>query len=294
MKTPNSLIRLALVVLFILIPLVWMTGCMTKSAPSTSKIEPTNHNDSAAQAIAKSSLRKACLPTDPSSEHNPALHEMSESRPGLATGWGKSKTSRIRYTDFTRKPNSLTKQIAYYNDREGAQALQNARGSRLLIPIYPAAFSTSGPLSISLESPFGETFTHYRLDSQTPVFVGEAGAPYVITLRNKTNHRVEAVVSVDGLDVMDGKSASPNNRGYIVGPRDTLRIPGFRQSMNEIARFEFSSVANSYANQTGGEAAARNVGLIGLAMFEEKNDDLEARQAADPFPNKFAQPPPAS
>ena len=49
--------------------------------------------------------------------------------------------------------------------------------------------------------------------------VGEAGQRYTIVLHNATNVRLEAVVSVDGLDVMDGKDASFKKRGYIIDPR---------------------------------------------------------------------------
>jgi len=85
---------------------------------------------------------------------------------------------------------------------------------------------------------------------------------------NPTAQRIEAVVSVDGLDVIDGESADyATKRGYVVPAHGELRIEGFRVSTAEVAAFRFSSVADSYAGRKG---KARNVGVVGLAVFEEK------------------------
>ncbi len=98
--------------------------------------------------------------------------------------------------------------------------------------------------------------------------LGQAGQRYTIKVNNPTNRRVEAVVSVDGLDVIDGKSANfRTKRGYIVPPHGNLQIDGFRVSPTQVAAFRFSSVSNSYAGRKG---KARNVGVIGVAIFQER------------------------
>ena len=79
---------------------------------------------------------------------------------------------------------------------------------------------------------------------------------------------LEIVASVDGLDVMDGKTASFSKRGYLIDPGATLEIDGFRTSTDSVAAFKFSSVANSYANLRHGDT--RNVGVIGIAVFTQK------------------------
>jgi hypothetical protein len=130
---------------------------------------------------------------------------------------------------------------------------------------------------------------------------GETGQRYSIRIENRTNQRFELVASVDGLDVVDGKLASLNKRGYIVGPHGRVVIDGYRRSMSEVAAFRFGSVRDSYAAQTG-EQGDRNVGVIGVALFSERGAaigpdpydlDTEAgrREAADPFPGRFAAPP---
>jgi hypothetical protein len=90
---------------------------------------------------------------------------------------------------------------------------------------------------------------------------------YTIRVSNPTPRRVEAVVTVDGLDVVDGESGDLRKRGYIVPPYGEVRIEGFRTSLSNVATFRFSSVDGSYAGQQG---KARNVGVIAVAIFEEQ------------------------
>jgi hypothetical protein len=98
--------------------------------------------------------------------------------------------------------------------------------------------------------------------------LGDAGQRYIIRVTNPTDRRVEAVVSVDGLDVIDGQPADfRRKRGYVVPARGELRIEGFRVSTQGVAAFRFSSVGQSYAGRRG---LARNVGVIGMAVFEER------------------------
>ena len=122
------------------------------------------------------------------------------------------------------------------------------------------------------------------------------GRRYSIVLRNETEYRLEAVVSVDGLDVMDGQPASIGKRGYILQPRQRIVIDGWRRSMSTVAAFRFSSVRDSYAEQKHGDS--RNVGVIGVALFNEagtnplSEEEVGRRLRADPFPGDgFATPP---
>jgi len=97
---------------------------------------------------------------------------------------------------------------------------------------------------------------------------GRKDARYAIRLINRTSRRVEVVVTVDGLDVLDGRPGDYQvKRGYVLGPWQTYDVEGFRLDMGRVAAFRFSSVARSYAAQTGD---ARNVGVIGVAFFPER------------------------
>jgi hypothetical protein len=96
--------------------------------------------------------------------------------------------------------------------------------------------------------------------------LGQMGQRYQVRIVNPTASRVEAVVSVDGLDAVDGRAANLNKRGYIVAPFGEVTIDGFRTSLDTVAAFRFSSVRDSYAARTH---HARNVGVVGVAFFGE-------------------------
>lgn len=113
----------------------------------------------------------------------------------------------------------------------------------------------------------GQPLPEYR--HQGEWFVeGRKDARYAIRLINRTSRRVEVVVTVDGLDVLDGRPGDyRTRRGYVLGPWQTYDLEGFRIDMGRVAAFRFSSVARSYAARTGD---ARNVGVIGVAFFPEQ------------------------
>ena len=98
--------------------------------------------------------------------------------------------------------------------------------------------------------------------------LGQHGARYTLRVYNHSSQRIEAVVSVDGRDVVDGRPADyRSKRGYLVPAYGSVDIDGWRLSRGEAAAFRFSSVANSYAARTG---SAREVGVIGVAVFPER------------------------
>ena len=96
---------------------------------------------------------------------------------------------------------------------------------------------------------------------------GRPGARYAITVRNRLGERVLAVPSVDGVNVLSGETAAWDQRGYVFSPYERYQITGWRKSSSEVAAFEFSHIANSYASRTGRPA---HVGVIGVALFREQ------------------------
>jgi hypothetical protein len=108
------------------------------------------------------------------------------------------------------------------------------------------------------------TFWH---DGESYV-MGRVGERYVIRVSNHTGRRIEAVVTVDGRDVVDGKPGDfRNKRGYLVPAWGQVDIDGWRLSQSQAAAFRFSSVSDSYAARMGN---AREVGVIGVAVFPER------------------------
>jgi hypothetical protein len=249
--------------LFLLVAVAFLAGC--ESSPT----------DTSVARSSSSGERFAQNPND---------------RPGLGTKWGEDRRSRVGLLDFKRDPGSphVTATI-YYNDRRGIAAMSHLstlnRKAFDVLEDYPA---TSVTIGIQDEDgrflPAAEAFGQHYV-------VGTEGQRYRIFFRNGNERRVEAVFSVDGLDVIDGKRASLQKRGYIVGPHQKLVIEGFRRSMETVAAFRFGPVRESYVNEKYHRTT--NVGVIGLAVFEEQSPEnprvqteagrrLKARPFAEP------------
>ncbi|MFT3915192.1 MAG: hypothetical protein QM704_14035 [Anaeromyxobacteraceae bacterium] len=132
-------------------------------------------------------------------------------------------------------------------------------------PTEAAAADRQGPWSVRLVDEAGRTLPTFQQGGRTYV-LGTLGRRYAVEVRNGSPRRVEVVVSVDGRDVVDGRPATPERRGYLVEPWGELTVDGFRVSDAEVAAFRFSSVPRSYASRMGD---ARDVGVIGVAVFPE-------------------------
>ncbi len=230
-------------------------------------------------------------------EAPPTTPEARE-RPGLGTQWGESRESRVHDVTFVRADTDRPFAVAalHYNDLAGVQSLAAFHDSRT--GHFREVPSGGGAISISIRDANGSPLEALKTGERTYV-IGQEGERYSIVLTNHTNHRFEAVATVDGLDVVNGQVGTLANRGYVLMPFATLEIDGFRQSHDAVAAFRFARVSDSYAAQTSGD---RNVGVIGVAFFGERGDafepwnqdDLEQRDTASPFPAadpRFAHPP---
>ena len=91
---------------------------------------------------------------------------------------------------------------------------------------------------------------------------------YEVRLTNNSPQRRMAVMSVDGVNVINGKSAGYDGPGYVFSPWQSYAIKGWRRTSSEVASFTFEASEGSYAAQTG--RGTKNTGVIGLAVFNEK------------------------
>src|ERR1700743_364896 len=96
---------------------------------------------------------------------------------------------------------------------------------------------------------------------------GRPGARYSIMIQNHQGQRILAVTAVDGINVISGETGAWGQSGYVLGASEGYEITGWRKSDAEIAAFNFTSTANSYAGRTGRPA---NIGVIGVALFLER------------------------
>jgi hypothetical protein len=116
---------------------------------------------------------------------------------------------------------------------------------------------------------------------------GEPGHEYEIRLRNPGEARVLAVTSVDGVNVVTGRTAAVDQPGYVLDGAASARIDGWRKNLGEVASFCFTTPRRSYAARTG---RPDDVGVIGVAMFREAPvyARLAAPAAADAAAGKSA------
>lgn len=137
------------------------------------------------------------------------------------------------------------------------------------IALANAPAKVRAPYDVQIMRENGDTLPTYGFRDRYYV-QGTAGERYTIRITNPTPNRVEAVVSVDGLDAIDGEAGDLHKRGYVIPPYGETRIEGFRTSEADVATFRFSSVDDSYAGEKG---KARNVGVIAVALFEEQHQE---------------------
>jgi hypothetical protein len=113
----------------------------------------------------------------------------------------------------------------------------------------------------------GAPLRSFRSRGKTYV-LGEYGERYNVRVVNHSGERVEAVISIDGRDAVSGEIADfKQQRGYIIGPYDSVLISGFRESFENVRGFRFTNPGNSYSARRG---TPENVGVIGLAVFRER------------------------
>lgn len=116
----------------------------------------------------------------------------------------------------------------------------------------------------------GNRCKQYHHDGK--IFIeAKQNSEYSLEIKNNTYQRILAVGSVDGLNVIDGNTATTNSPGYIIDPYSSIKIDGFRISNNEVSKFvfDYKNKNNSYAasKEDGSEV---NVGAIGIMVFLEK------------------------
>jgi hypothetical protein len=138
----------------------------------------------------------------------------------------------------------------------------------MLAAMLAPAFAHAGALA-DLEvydRTAGRTLPIYEHEGRLYV-AGEPRHQYELRVRNSSAGRVLAVTSVDGVNVVTGQTASQEQGGYVLGAWDSVRIEGWRKSLDEVATFYFTHLGDSYAARTG---RPHDVGVIGVALFRER------------------------
>lgn len=175
-----------------------------------------------------------------------------------------------------------------------------ATSIRTINPAFPAACSAHGTcrfavaaMAVAIAAAFaaapavagqiGNVDLLTRADSRVlPVYekdgrkwvLGTPGQEYAIRVCNTTGARVLAVMSVDGVNVVSGETASPSQSGYVLDAWQCAEINGWRKNLASIAAFYFTELPDSYAARTG---RPDNIGVIGVAFFRERPQPIAWR-----------------
>lgn len=141
----------------------------------------------------------------------------------------------------------------------------------------PLAQATNG-WRITLLDEWGRELPAYG-SGPTAWFEGVQGQRYKVRVQNQTAQRIEAVVTVDGRDVISGKLGNfSEQRGYVIDGYGHVEIEGFRTSRDQVATFRFTSPGDSYSGRMG---SAEHIGVIGVAVFTEAAPQVAFRAAEE-------------
>jgi hypothetical protein len=116
------------------------------------------------------------------------------------------------------------------------------------------------------------------------------GSEYAIEIKNNSWEKILAVVSVDGLNVVDGDPADDNGTGYVLDKYSAQKLYGFQYSKEKVAAFKFGAfgavkldpatgqpeidpstgkeIPLGYAASKG-DGAEKNAGVIGVRIWDE-------------------------
>ena len=209
----------------------------------------------------------------------------AKSRPGLGTQLGREIHDDSTSETFYRKSGGVPDGVNsfHYNDKEGAELMaklvgdevRHGQGSFELIPDKLRVAVMSGYWRSS------DKLGYFRSGKEVYV-IGAPGHAYSLKLENLTSDRMEAVVSVDGLDLLDGQPASVKKRGYVIPAKSAVLIQGMRVN-GKLFSLKFGSVSQSRASTAFGEKGARNVGVIGVAYYAEDSQARRRAQVAENY-----------
>ncbi|ATM76401.1 MULTISPECIES: hypothetical protein [Serratia] len=198
----------------------------------------------------------------------------------LGTAWGEDVYSKVTTVDAKRmhsSPDSVAK--VFYS----AAASSNGQYTNEIV-------LSSVRMRVQTEN--NRDFALNRYKNGEFSFSANDGERYQLFFYNTSpNKTYEVVTAVDGLDVISGRSGSLRNSGYLVSPKGTLVIEGFRKSDSSVAAFRFAKPDDSYAaSSLAGEK--ENTGVIGVAVYEMALPGLpDCQPQAFPGDAKYAPAP---
>lgn len=108
-----------------------------------------------------------------------------------------------------------------------------------------------------------------RVDTERSYVIARNDERYRIRISNPSNERIGVVIAVDGRNIISGRKShlSSQERMYILGPYQSREYEGWRTGRNQINRFYFTGMSDSYASHWGDQTA---MGVVAIAVFNER------------------------
>lgn len=194
----------------------------------------------------------------------------------LSTIWGENLPSITEHVDATRLSKMPFQTTTIYY-QSGTPSHTPAKIPRI----------SESPVQISILTENKKIIPLYRNQDEQYQFYGKENERYIIYLHNTSPRKVyEAIITVDGLDVINGQSGSYQNRGYLLRTGDTLFVEGFRKSDQQVAAFRFSTPDEDYVNHNI-QNNKKDLGIISVALFESEEGPQKIIRKCSYLPKPF-------
>ena len=150
----------------------------------------------------------------------------------------------------------------------------------LFIALLAVIFATSSEATISqfkgyafesyVLSDLGYRYGEIRKRNSSWIQVEKEEA-YSLVINNPLPVRVAVAVTIDGLNVIDGKRTTPDKaQKWIIEAGSSITLRGWQTDRSSLRRFVFTDKNDSYAQWKGKrdkKQYTRNLGVIGVAYF---------------------------
>lgn len=129
-------------------------------------------------------------------------------------------------------------------------------------------------------------YKEFRQNNKTMLRV-QPNEEYAIVVYNPLPVRVGVAVSIDGLNSVDGKRTTPGKaKKWIIAPNSSITVKGWQTDKNTLRKFVFTEDTAAYAQwreRREGKPYGKNMGVIGLAWFWNKQELHDALHPPEPF-----------
>lgn len=243
-----------------------LAGCSSnkgmQEAPAESSSSPQNKSMQNDDSMANRANSDSSMQAD-------VVQDAAESE-RLGTQWGDDVDSYVTTVDLRRTSNEPIEQMQInYADKNYKGRTLNSRSL------------VAGKVDFSVATDRGK-LPIFR-DAGNYYLQGQAGQAYRLVYKNNSPNTYEIVASVDGLNVLDGSTASRYDSGYVLSPNEELVIEGFRKSQEAVASFIFSKPENAYAANTN-SGSIENTGVIGTVIYQLYDPKKPRPRGSQAFP----------